>query len=166
MDRSVLEENSSFKMLGSTFSSKLDCGSYIISIAETVSKKIGPLIRSMKFLSPEVVLYLYKSTIWPCMNTVVIPGLVVLLIVTCYCWINFKNWYHIYSSEGPWHSFNIGFSKGGAYSREALFQGRRSLNISKRLQNTFNLFLYSNHKNNNNNRRINCLMFLLLAPLL
>ena len=44
MDGSVLEEKSSFKMLGLTFSSKLDCGSYIISIAKTVSKKIGDLI--------------------------------------------------------------------------------------------------------------------------
>ena len=65
---SVLEEKSSFKMLGLTFSCKLDWGSYIISIAETVSKKIGALIRSMKFLSPEVALYLYKSTIQPCME--------------------------------------------------------------------------------------------------
>ena len=40
MDGSVLEENSSFKMLGLTFSSKLDWGSYIISIAKTASKKI------------------------------------------------------------------------------------------------------------------------------
>ena len=49
-----------------TFSSKLDWGSYIVSIAKTASKKIGALIRSMKFLSPEVALYLYKSTIRPC----------------------------------------------------------------------------------------------------
>ena len=63
IDLSVLEEKSSFKMLGLTFSSKLDWGSYIISIAKTASKKIGALIRSMKFLSPEVALYLYKSTI-------------------------------------------------------------------------------------------------------
>ena len=55
-------------MLGLTFSSKLDWGSYIISIAKTVSKKIGALIRSVKFLSPEVGLYLYKSTIPPCME--------------------------------------------------------------------------------------------------
>ena len=41
---SVLEEKSSFKMLGLTFSSKLDWGSYIISIAKTASKKIGALI--------------------------------------------------------------------------------------------------------------------------
>ena len=68
MDGSVLKEKSSFKMLGLTFSSKLDWGSYIVSIAKTASKKIGALIRSMKFLSPEVVLYLYKSTIQPCME--------------------------------------------------------------------------------------------------
>ena len=67
MDRSVLEE-SSFKMLGLTFSSKLDWGSYIISITETASNKIGTLIHSMKFVSPEVALYLCKSTIWPCME--------------------------------------------------------------------------------------------------
>ena len=63
MDRSVLEEKSSFKMLGLSFSSKLDWGSYITSITKTASKKIGALIHSMKFLSPEVALYLYKSTI-------------------------------------------------------------------------------------------------------
>ena len=65
MDGSVLEEKSSFKMLGLTFSSKLDWGSYIISIVKTASKKIGALIHSMKFLFPEIALYLYKSTIWP-----------------------------------------------------------------------------------------------------
>ena len=33
-----------------------------------ISGQIGVLIRSMKFLSPEVALYLYKSTIRPCME--------------------------------------------------------------------------------------------------
>ena len=65
---SVLEEKSSFKMVGLTFSSKLDWGSYTISIAKTASKEIGTLIRSMKFLSPEVALYLYKFTIGSCME--------------------------------------------------------------------------------------------------
>ena len=68
MDESVLEKKSSFKMLGLIFSSKLNWGSYIISIAKTASKKIGAFIRSMEFLSPEVALYLYKSTIRPCME--------------------------------------------------------------------------------------------------
>ena len=49
---SVLDEKSSFNMLGLNFCSKLDWGSYIISIAKTASKKTGALIRSMKFLSP------------------------------------------------------------------------------------------------------------------
>ena len=55
-------------MLGLTFSSKLNWGSYIISIVKTASKKIGALIRSMNFLSAEVALYLHKSTIRPCME--------------------------------------------------------------------------------------------------
>ena len=53
-------------MLGLTFSSTLDEGSYTISIAKTTSKKIGVLICPMKFLSPEVAMYFYKSTIRPC----------------------------------------------------------------------------------------------------
>ena len=68
MDGSILEEKTSFKMLRLTFSSKLDWGSYIVSIAKSASKKIGALICSMKFLSPEVALYLYKCTIRPCME--------------------------------------------------------------------------------------------------
>ena len=55
-------------MLGLTFPSKLDWSSYIISIAKTPSKKIGALIHSMKFLSSEVALYLYKSATQPCME--------------------------------------------------------------------------------------------------
>ena len=62
-DGPVLEENPSFKMLGLTFSSKLDWDSCTISIAKTASKKIGALIHSTKFLSPEGALHLYKSTI-------------------------------------------------------------------------------------------------------
>ena len=68
MDESVLEEKSPLKMLGFNFSSKLDWGLFIISIAKTASKKIRALIHSMKFVSSEVVLYLYKSTICPCME--------------------------------------------------------------------------------------------------
>ena len=40
MDWSVIEENSSFKMLELPFSSKVNLGSYIISIAKSTSKKI------------------------------------------------------------------------------------------------------------------------------
>ena len=59
MDGSVFEEKSSFKILGVTFSSKMDWGTYIISITKTASKKIEALIHSMKFLSPEFALYLF-----------------------------------------------------------------------------------------------------------
>ena len=68
MGGSVIEEKSYFKMLGLTLSSKLDWGSFIISSAKTASKKTGALIHSMKFLSLEVALYLYKSTICSCME--------------------------------------------------------------------------------------------------
>ena len=47
---------------------KLNWGSYIVSIAEIASKKIGALIHSMRFLYPEVALYLYKSIRCPCME--------------------------------------------------------------------------------------------------
>ena len=63
-----LRKKSSFKTLGLTFSSKLDWVSYITFIAKTASKKIGALICSMKFFSPEVVLYLHKSTMQLCME--------------------------------------------------------------------------------------------------
>ena len=87
IDESVLEEKTSFKMLGLTFSSKLDWGSYIISFAKTASKKIWALICSMKFLSPEVNLpYGHR---W---NTVVISG-AVLLVANWNCYIRYKNGY-------------------------------------------------------------------------
>ena len=69
IDGSVLEEKSSFNMLGLTFSSKLDWGCYIFSIAKTASEKIRAFIRSMKFLSSEVALYLDNSTIRPYMES-------------------------------------------------------------------------------------------------
>ena len=68
MGGSVLEENSSFEIIGLTCSTKLNWDSYTISIAKTAYKKIGALIRSMKFLSPEVSLYFCKSTIRSCME--------------------------------------------------------------------------------------------------
>ena len=56
IDGSVLEEKSSFKMLGFYFSFKL---------CLLFSKKIGALIRSMKVLSSEAALYLYESIYLP-----------------------------------------------------------------------------------------------------
>ena len=61
-------------MLELTFSSKLDWGSFIISITITSSKKIGASICSMKFLSPEVALNVYKSAIRLCMKIIAWAG--------------------------------------------------------------------------------------------
>ena len=69
MDGCVFEEKSLFQMLGLTFSSKLDWGSYIISVAKAVSKKIEALICSIKILSSEVLLYLYKQIYHTSMHT-------------------------------------------------------------------------------------------------
>ena len=46
IDGSILDEKSSLKILGLSLSSKLGCGSYIAKVA---SKKIGTLIRYLKF---------------------------------------------------------------------------------------------------------------------
>ena len=66
MNGFVLEQKQSFKMLRFYFSSKLDLGSYIVSIAKTASKEIGALFLCMKCVFPEVALYLFKSTMRPC----------------------------------------------------------------------------------------------------
>ena len=51
---SLLEKKSYIKMLGFNYFSKLNKGSYIISVAKTTSKKTGALICSMESLSNEV----------------------------------------------------------------------------------------------------------------
>ena len=67
MDGSVLEKKNHLLRCWD-WPSLLNWIGILISIAKTASKKIGALIHSMKFLSPEVALYLYKSTIRPCMG--------------------------------------------------------------------------------------------------
>ena len=76
---SVLEEKSSFEMLGLTFSSKYDWGSYFISIDNTASKKIGALLRSMKFLSRRLLCISINLPYRLAWNTVVTFGLVLLV---------------------------------------------------------------------------------------
>ena len=68
IDGFVLEEKSSFKMLGVVYLFQIGLGLLHFSISKPASKKIGVLIRPIKFLSPEVALYLYKSTIRPCIE--------------------------------------------------------------------------------------------------
>ena len=58
----------SMQTLKSSPTSCLHWGSDIVFIAKTASNKIWALIQSIKFLSPVVVLYLYKSTIQPCIK--------------------------------------------------------------------------------------------------
>ena len=109
MDGSLLEEKSSFEILGLAFSSKLDWGSYIISIANTASKKIGALIPSVEFLSPEVALCIFINLpyahVW---NNVVTSGLVAL-VATWNCYTSYKNEYaglvvfHLLFLLNPWH---------------------------------------------------------------
>ena len=68
-------------MLGLTFSLKLDWDFYITSIAKNVSKKIAAFIHFMKFLFCEAALYLYKTTIRPCVE------------YCCHVWIGVPNCY-------------------------------------------------------------------------
>ena len=74
------------------------------------------LICSMKFLSPNVVLYFSKSTIWPCMDTVAMSGLV-FLVATWNCWISRYAELlvlHVLALLSSWLSwFHFLFLKGG-----------------------------------------------------
>ena len=78
MDKSVLEEKSSFKMLGFTFSG---LGLLIISIVKTASKNIGALISSMKFLLSLLCVSI-SLTYGHAWNTVVMSGLIVCMRVS------------------------------------------------------------------------------------
>ena len=92
MDGSVLEEKWFFKIRGLTFSSKLDWGSFIISITKSSSKKIGVVNLFYEFsfsLGWSVSINLPYGHVW---NIVVISGLV-LLVATWNCWISYRNKY-------------------------------------------------------------------------
>ena len=55
-----LPEETSVRLLGLTFSQSMDWKPYIQSIAKATSSGF-PLYRAQRFLTPESVLYLYKS---------------------------------------------------------------------------------------------------------
>ena len=63
-----LPEETSFCLFGLTFTQSIDWKPSIQSIAKAASKKVGSLYRAQYFLTPESILYLYKSTIQPCME--------------------------------------------------------------------------------------------------
>ena len=54
-----LAESASFRLLGLTFTPKLDWKPYIQSIAKQASQRVGSLYRSQRFLTPETILLLY-----------------------------------------------------------------------------------------------------------
>ena len=78
MGGSFLEEKLSFKMLGLTFSSRLDWGSYIISVVKSAFKKIGALIRSMNCLSSDLFCISINLPYGLAWNSIVMSGLVLL----------------------------------------------------------------------------------------
>ena len=88
IDGSVLEEKSSDS---ETFLYLLNL---IRALASSLLLKLLPrkLVRSMKFLSREAALYLYKSTIQPSMESCFIHGLV-LITASWICWISCRNGY-------------------------------------------------------------------------
>ena len=111
-------------MLGLTFSFKLDWGYYLISIARTASKKIGALIRSVKFLFPEILSISINLPYSHVQNTVVMSGLV-LLVTTWNCWISYKNGYtgllvlHLLPLLNPWLIINYRYYFGRCSSELA-----------------------------------------------
>ena len=97
MDGSDLEDKSSFRMLGLVFSSKLDWGSCIISIAKTGSKKVGAIIHSMKIFLLRLLcisINLPYTHIW---STVVMSGLVPQVIT----WNYQTSYKKIFGTVGP-----------------------------------------------------------------
>ena len=63
-----LPEETSSRLLGLTSTRSMDWKPYIQSIPKGASRKVGSLYRAQRFLTPESILYLYKSTIWPYMG--------------------------------------------------------------------------------------------------
>ena len=107
MNESVLEEKSSFKMLGLIFSSKFDWGSYIISIVKTAFLKVGALIRFKSFYLLRLLCISINLPYCYAWNTVVMSGLVPL-VATWNCWISYINGYaglmvlQLLSLLNPW----------------------------------------------------------------
>ena len=67
MSSTELHEETSFRLLGLTFTPTVDWKPYIQSGAKAASRKVGSLFRGQRFLSPESILYLYNVP-RPCME--------------------------------------------------------------------------------------------------
>ena len=92
IDESVLEEKTSFKMLGLTFSSKLDWSSYIISLLKLLPRKFEPWFALWSFFLLRLLCSYINLPYGHRWNTVVISG-AVLLVATWNCYIRYKNGY-------------------------------------------------------------------------
>ena len=68
MNGKQLEESDSLRLLGITFTPKLDWKPYVQSIAKQASQRVGSLFRSQRYLTKDALLYLYKASIRPCME--------------------------------------------------------------------------------------------------
>ena len=78
--------------MGLIFSAELDLGTYIASIAKSVSKKIGALMQSMNFFLLGLLCISINLPYGLAWNAAVTSGLV-LLAATWNCWISYKNGY-------------------------------------------------------------------------
>ena len=63
-----LPNNASFRLLRLVFTPNLDWKSYVQSVAKQASQRVRSLFRSLIYLTPETILYLYKATTPPCME--------------------------------------------------------------------------------------------------
>ncbi|XP_065662685.1 uncharacterized protein LOC136085318 [Hydra vulgaris] len=68
MNGNVLDESSALHLLGLTLNSDLFWKSCIKSAAKLVSAKVASLYQARHFLTPDTILYLYKSQIRPCLE--------------------------------------------------------------------------------------------------
>lgn len=64
----VLDEQESISLLGLTVCRDLSWKKYLQSVCKQASQRVGCLYRARRFLQPEVVLHLYKSTVRPIME--------------------------------------------------------------------------------------------------
>ena len=115
MDGCVLDEKPTSKIMGFSFSSRLNWCSHIDAIAKTAS--IEALSCFMKFLSSEVALYFHRSVIRPCID------------YSCHIWAGAWNFYmgmldklqqRVFRTVGP----------TVATSHEPLVQGRNIASLN------------------------------------
>ena len=68
MSGTAMEEQEAISLLGLTVRSDLSWKPYLQSICKQASQRVGCLYRASRFLHPETILYLYKSTVRPIME--------------------------------------------------------------------------------------------------